>query len=275
MISQYYFLFALAGVAVLFATVQDFRRREVADWLNFSFIAFALAYRAFYSAYSSDWMFLVNGVIGFGIFFALANLFYYGRVFAGGDAKLLMGFGAVLPFENWNDFAYLSFMAILVLFVLGAIYSMIYTIYIAVKNKKKFAREFSNELKRIIKKRYVIVLALLFLLICLVVGYLIGWLVLWSIPSLFALWILFVYLRAVDKCMIKLKNPGELQEGDWLKEEVIIGKKVIKKSIHGLSIEDIKMLKRAGKKVLIKDGIPFTPAFLASWLVMVFAFLAL
>jgi len=42
--------------------------------------------------------FFYQGLIGLGIFFVLGNALYYGRMFAGGDAKLMIALGAVLPF---------------------------------------------------------------------------------------------------------------------------------------------------------------------------------
>ena len=65
---EYYFLFALAIVWMIFAVVQDLKTREVANWLNFSLIGFALAYRAFYSSFTGEWMFLGFGFLGFLMF---------------------------------------------------------------------------------------------------------------------------------------------------------------------------------------------------------------
>ena len=62
--------------------------------------------------------------------------------------------------------------------------------------------------------------------------------------------------------MIKNRDPWKLTEGDWLERDVKIGRKVIKKSVHGLSLKEIRILRKAKKKVLIKEGVPFTPAFL-------------
>ena len=84
---QYYFLFGLALAYLIFAVIQDMRTREIANWLNFSLIVFALAYRAFYSSYSGDWMFFAYGVIGVLIFTLLGYAFYYSGIFAGGDAR--------------------------------------------------------------------------------------------------------------------------------------------------------------------------------------------
>src|SRR3989338_3026844 len=95
------FLICLALIWIVFAVVQDIKKREIANWLNFSLIIFALAFRFFYSLFSeTDFTFFYQGLIGLGIFFILGNLLYYGRMFAGGDAKLMFAFGAILPLSN-------------------------------------------------------------------------------------------------------------------------------------------------------------------------------
>jgi acyl-CoA synthetase (AMP-forming)/AMP-acid ligase II len=80
--------------------------------------------------------------------------------------------------------------------------------------------------------------------------------------------VLYPYLKALEVCMVKRVNAKDLQIGDWLEEDVRIGKKTIRKTVHGLSFEDIAILKKARKKVLIKDGIPFTIAFLGALIFM-------
>ena len=262
---EYYFLFALGLLWTVFAVVQDLKTREVSNWLNFSLIGFALAYRAFYSLFINDYLFFVSGLLGFGVFFGLAHLFYYTRVFAGGDAKLLMGFGVILPYANFTELAYIGTAFLFALFLFGALYGLIYSIFIILKNKGKFKREFFWRIKRV---------KFVFITIFLAVGLLslffdfVSWLV-FSAFLIFTLF-LFPYVKALDICMIKLVNFKDFQEGDWLERDVRIGRKIIKKSVHGLSKEDIKLLRRFKKSVYIKDGIPFTPAFLLALLAMVF-----
>src|SRR3989338_10180281 len=94
------FLFALAFIWLCVASFQDIKKREVANWLSFSLILFAVAFRAFYALLNNNLWFFLNGLIGLAIFYAVASLLYYGRLFAGGDAKLLMAVGVVLPFSG-------------------------------------------------------------------------------------------------------------------------------------------------------------------------------
>src|SRR3989344_3955943 len=155
---EYYFLFALALIWTLFATIQDIRKSEVANWLNFSLIAFALSYRAFYSTSTKNYQFLLIGIMGFITFTILAHLFYYGRIFAGGDAKLLIAFGTILPFTNYSSLISISIIFLFLLFALGPIYSMLLTIFIAAKNKNKFKKEFRKKTKNKLFDASIIVL---------------------------------------------------------------------------------------------------------------------
>ena len=144
----YYFLFALAFLFTLFATIQDLKKREVANWLNFSLIAFALAFRALYSIQTKNSQFFLLGLAGFIIFTILAHTLYYAKAFAGGDAKLLMGFGIILPYQSYSDIIPLTILFTLSLFAVGAVYSILYSILVALKNKTKFKKEFRKIFSR-------------------------------------------------------------------------------------------------------------------------------
>ena len=267
---EYYFLFALALIWTFFATLQDFKSREVANWLNFSLIAFALAYRAFFSIFLSNYEFFLLGLSGFAIFFVLAHALYYTKAFAGGDAKLLMGFGIILPFSSFGSLIQISLLFIFLLFLIGALYSTLYSVFLVSKNKEKFKKEFNKKLK---KRKYPLLLSIFLFVLATIYGFANP---LAFFPALvFLIPIIYIYTKTLDKCMIKLYSPSKLTEGDWLEKDVKLGNKIIKKSVHGLSKEEIELIKKHNKKVPIKEGIPFTPAFLITLTVMVYAFLVL
>jgi Flp pilus assembly protein protease CpaA len=83
------FLSVLFFIGILIASLQDLKRREVDNYLNFFLLVSGAAFLAF-SAVLSDWKILIFGALSFLIMFSLANIFYYGRIFAGGDAKLMI-----------------------------------------------------------------------------------------------------------------------------------------------------------------------------------------
>ncbi|MEK6859885.1 MAG: prepilin peptidase, partial [Nanoarchaeota archaeon] len=96
------FLIVLGIIWIIGAVLQDLKRREVDNLWNFSLIAFALCYRVGVSVFLGDYWFTLNGVIGFVIFLILGNIFYYSKMFAGGDAKLMIALGAILPLSySW------------------------------------------------------------------------------------------------------------------------------------------------------------------------------
>lgn len=140
--NPYIFLFGLAFVFTLIASVQDLKKREVANWLNFSLIAFTLTFRAFYSIQTKDLDFFILGILGLGIFVCLAYLFYYGKIFAGGDAKLLMAYGIILPYKNYSSLFLMTLLFVFILFLIGAVYSLIFSLSIVAKTNKNSEKNF-------------------------------------------------------------------------------------------------------------------------------------
>ena len=261
------FLGVLALLWILFATIQDLRSREIANWVSFSLIIFALGFRFFYSLFlGEDFSFFYQGIFGVGIFFALGNLLYYGRMFAGGDAKLMIALGAILPIygtilENVQIF----FMFFLVFFFSGALYSFGVSGILAIKNFKIFKKEFVLQFKKYSKLIYLVMflgLGIMALGFVEVIFFFLGIL-------LFVLPYLYVFAKAIDEsCMVKQVNVEKLTEGDWLYDDVITGKKKIKAKWDGLSKEEIKIIRKKYKKVKIKQGIPFTHVFLISLIIL-------
>jgi len=265
---EYYFLFGLALIVTIAAVVQDFKRTEVSNWLNFSFIAVGLAYRAFYSVLEKDFEFFIFGLLGFAVFFVIAHGFYYARAFGGGDAKLLMGFGVILPYSSYFDLVFLTLGFIFLLLLSGAVYSLVYSIFLVSKNGKSFGKGFKDYFK---KYKFIFVLDIILGVAGMIfIDVLKGLVILLVLLLLTGL---FFYIKALDKIMIKKIKAKDLQEGDWLEESVKVGNRRIAKSVHGLSMGEILRLRKARKDVLIKQGIPFTPAFLLALGIMGYVFL--
>jgi len=263
-------LFILALVYVIFAIVQDFKYREVANWLNFSLIIFALAIRLFYSIFSENYNYILFGLAGLAVFFILANAFYYMRIFAGGDAKLFIALGAVIPIETgWYLNLLAGFVFIIALFLTGALYSLIYSGIVAYQNKGKFSKDFKKQFKE--NKLYFFV-SLVFAIVFLAASFVPGFFALVFISVLvFVLPYIYIYTKAVESsCMIKEVNVKDLTIGDWLVQKIKIRGKEIKSNWEGLSEEQLIFIqKNYRKKVLVKYGIPFTPAFLFALLAVI------
>lgn len=267
------FLIGIALVWITAAVIQDFRKREVANWWNFSLIVFALAYRAFLSIENWNAGYFLWGMIGLVGGFALANIFYYGRMFAGGDAKLMMALGTTLPLSlDWRMNAEILFWFLMLLVLSGAVYGAVYSIFLVFSNIQAFGREF----KKLFFKNMKIVLSVL------TIAALAGFisinpnfrLLIYFAVLIFISPILFIYAKAIENsCMNRLVDVKDLTIGDWTIKNIKAGRKTIKPNWEGLSEEELKIIRqRVHGKVLVKQGIPFTPAFLMAFLAMLLLF---
>jgi Flp pilus assembly protein protease CpaA len=254
------------------AIIQDIKKREVANWINFSFVIALLSVLAFESVIESKASIFILGLLALGIYFGLANLFYYGKIFAGGDAKLLIGLGiAVISLEpdlGLTTFFSTSFSFLINIFFIGAIYGIVWAIslFCLNKEKKKIARPLWKDKK--------IFLRIILFLIAGIISYFAGSIFLFVLlASLIVLIILMPFLKSIEECCLVKSVPVEnLMEGDWiaLPLSMKFKGKIIKimPKWDGLSINEIKMIKSSKKikKIRIKEGIPFTPALLAAFI---------
>ncbi|MBU2612631.1 MAG: prepilin peptidase [Nanoarchaeota archaeon] len=207
--------------------------------------------------------FFYQGLIGLGVFFILGNLFYYGRVFAGGDVKLMISLGAVLPvfliFEQNVEVFILFFF---LFFGVGGFYGIIGSTFISIKNFKQFKKGFG---KTFSKNKRIFIIYSSFGILFLALGFFMSYLVYFGIV-LFLIPYLYIFLKSVDEyCMIKEVPVSKLTPGDWLYKDVKIKNKTIRANWDGLSEEEINLIKHHKKKVLVRTGIVFAPVFLISF----------
>lgn len=261
------FLLSLGLVWILFATLSDLKTREVPNWLNFSLVIFALMFRFLWSFFERDFSFFYFGLIGFGVFFILGYLFYYARFFAGGDAKLLISLGAILPFSTTfiSNGELFIFFLIGLLFV-GAIYGLGWSVFLSVKNFNNLKRDFGRRFKR----RRILVFSVMIFGLLLTIGGFFEWVFLYLGILIFISPVLLIYARSLeDVGMVKRIFVEKLREGDWLYEDVRVGKGLVQSRWEGLSEEEIKILKKKKRFVKIKQGIPFVPVFLVSYILVI------
>ena len=266
-----WFLILLGLVWIIGAVLQDLRRREVDNLWNFSLIAFALAYRIAVSIFSNNYWFVLNGVFGLAIFYVLHNLFYYGKLFAGGDAKLVFALGAVLPLSyDWIINLKIFGGFILLFLITGSIYALIWAIVLVFINYERFSKKFVQQWQNYKKMFYI---ALGFALLWVVFVFLMSQTVLILIGLIVLLFpVLFVFAKSVEEgCMIRAVRPSKVTEGDWLYEDIVVGGKKIKSNWNGVSSRELALIKnKCKRKILIKFGIPFTPAFLFGFIGLLF-----
>src|SRR3989338_8767703 len=256
------FLAVVALLFVLVAVIVDLRRKEVPNWVSFSFIAFMLVYRVSAGVIFGDWGELFGAVSAGGILFLVGFGLYSLKGFGGGDVKLLVGIGLALPVSSFLSGVIEAGIYFLLLSVAGVVYSLGMSLFIAGRNFERFLGEFISEVRR-----SWIIVSLLLLFGAFFSFLFMGWSVMLSVVAFV---ILFLFLRSVDKMMVVLRSPGSLEPGEWLQGKVKVNGKWIVPNMHGISWKEIQALRKSGKKVWVKEGIAFTPSFLIVQLVMVF-----
>ena len=269
---ELYFIIAICAIWLLFASIHDLRTRMVPNWVSFSLIVFVLGYRFFYSLFfGHGFGFFYQGVIGLGIFFVIGNLLYYGRLFAGGDAKLMIALGTALPFSQGlrdNTEIFITFIALFL--VTGAVYGLLWSLFISLKNFSIFKMEFKRKLG---KEKKMITAFMLFGIALMLLGFAYP-LSFYAGVLAFIFPYLYIYAKVIDdSCMVREKPVSRLEEGDWISHDVKIGNSTIRANWHGLTNEDIRKIRKAYKKIKIREGIAFAPVFLISFLLLVYIYL--
>lgn len=261
-------LIIISLVAIIVSTYTDIRWREVPDWISYGLIFSAIGIRSIYSI-TLGFNILLFGIYGFIIAFFIGYLFYRLSFWGGGDSKLLMGLGIVFGINypiSSKTFTLVIFL--LALFMLGAIYSFFWMIFQAIKNKSAFKKEFSKLIReqRTIHM-LIITITILFSLLALLNPFLLI-LTLFPIPTFY----LLLFTQSVEtSCFQKEILTSKLVPGDWVAQDMMIGKHFIQKK-HSLEQKEIDLIKSKNiKSVLIKEGVPFVPSFLFAYLFILFS----
>ena len=248
-------IFIIAIIWLLAASFTDLRKREVSDWLSFSLLAIAIGYSAAQSVIQASMIPLAKSLLGAAIFFILANALYYGKIFAGGDAKLLIPLGAIIP-----SLAFVSN-----ILAVGGAYGLLYSLGLFAFNWKKVIAS----LKKASLKAHAILAVSLIALLLISIYFNLGLIAL-MLGAALALQLIQIFVSATEKvALIKLVSPKDLTEGDWLFNDVRIGKKILRADFRGLNRRDIALLRKRRKKVHIKYGIPFVPVFLIAFILAI------
>jgi Flp pilus assembly protein protease CpaA len=259
-------LIAITLIWLIAATITDIKKREVSDWLSFSLVSIALLSALLLSIIKNNYWIIAYSFISFVAFILIANIFYYSKLFGGGDAKLLIALGPILPQLSISKSILdlpLPVIFLLNCVFIGAIYGITYSLYLAIRNKRKFKEELA---KLKFPMAPFIILALLVAAVSILIY-----------PSLMIIAILvilfppiFIFIKAVEKAgLVKTIETAKLTEGEWLANPVKIrvkGKDILITAKLGLTKKEIWMLKKYKESVVIKEGIPFVPVFLIAFI---------
>lgn len=256
-------VFVIFFIYLLIASIFDLKKREVPNWLSFSLLFFALSYRIIQSISNTD--IILSTSIVFLTFFILANLLYYGKFFAGGDYKLFLAIAPIVaypPILHKESFFFLKFLFYCL--IVSSVYGFIWSLVICIKNIKKF------KIKNQIRERkflYMFIFSLILLILSLIFYfYKPSSFFIFSALIFFIFPFLYIIINFADKMLVIEKKTNQLVEGDLLYKDIKIGKKVIKAKWDGLTREEIKLLRKHKRKVIIKEGIPFVPVFFLAFI---------
>jgi prepilin signal peptidase PulO-like enzyme (type II secretory pathway) len=269
---------------LLFGSYVDLKKREVPDYLNYSLLAIGLMFAVLNSIFLNSFLPIVFSLSGLLFGFLFGALMFYTGQWGGGDAKMLMGIGALIGLNYKEVFSLFSFNAnsfpllftiIFTFMFAGSIYGIIYVFVLMFKNWKIV----SNELKKKLSNKN----TRFFQLISFVVGFIcfyfawqnnfhlikLGFFIL-GVGVIFLTELFYIIKIVEQKCMIKIVDVKTITEGEWIVDEIKVdGKYICGPKDLGISNEQIELLKKNKiKKIKIKLGIPFIPGFLIGYIII-------
>ena len=254
---------------LIIGTFTDLKVREVPDWLNYSGIFIGLGLRLIWSLYSFDWSYIIDGVIGFVVFFGIACAMFYLGQWGGGDSKMLMALGALLGLKFSFDHITVAF--VVSLMIVGGLYGFVWSFVLALKSWKKFVPQFKKSLDANKRFRAIFIGFSLVLFVAAIFTQSVFTKFLLIFAALFipVMNYLILAVKAVENtCMYQRVKPAELTEGDWIAKDVKVkGKRICGPKDLGIEKKQIRQLIRLKvKSVIVKVGIPFVPSFLLAFL---------
>lgn len=238
-------------IPLIIASIEDLKKKEVSDSLNYTMILISssLILLDFFNNFNFNN--LINRLLSFIFYLGISYLFLIKKFWGGGDLKITLWLS--LFFSKIRD----AFLYFIILMISGGIIGGLYSVYMVIKNRKRI------KIENLKKKSHIIFLTFPFIIISIFLG---NYLML--LLYLFIL-ILFISTVVSEDLFIVERSVNELVEGDWLAEDIIYnGKVIISKEKPYIDKEDIELLKKLKiKKVKIREGIPFVPAFLISYII--------
>lgn len=231
---------------LLSASYYDFKKREIPDYLNFSFLGLAFLLRLLNAVYEPI-------ILSIAVFFGAYLLMYRTGQWGGGDVKLLTACAMAFGWQFFRDYG-------INLIFSTVIYSMLFVMFVGMKNFAAIKRKYGRK-----KAYFIIVLILSSTAYAISAGSLQSIL---TASSVFLIALAPVVIFVDRELMIKEVETKELTEGDWLVKPVKVEDITIEPRKIGLTIEDLKIIKKHKGKVLIRYGVPLAPAFLIAFIWM-------
>ncbi len=266
---------ALFGSSI--AAYFDVKTTDVPDFIAIYMAIAGVTINAIQSYLTGNNTYIIGSLIVGGIFTAIGALKYYTRLWGGADFLLFGAIGFLIP-RMPSTFVTVSapwpYPVTLVfnIMIIGAIYSIIYSVLLAIRTKG-YWKLFLNNFRKS-RKTLILGLILYFGLVFILSG---ATSIITSIPFTFifigflqkfilyfiALIFLTVFLQTIQFDILNKKiRTTHLKEGDVLSEKVILRKKIIPANkIIGLTKEQVKQIKQEKRFIKITQGVPYIPIF--------------
>jgi len=135
------FLFWLFLIGIIIASLQDLERREVDNWLNLFLMVSGFVFIFYKAIFEKDVSLIFQAGFALVVMFGFMNLFYYGRVFAGGDAKLLVAMTVFFIGVDFNITLINIGVFLLFLMFSGSIYGLVYSVVLYLRDFDKVNKE--------------------------------------------------------------------------------------------------------------------------------------
>lgn len=258
----------IVGLGFLgFASWHDLRTREVPDLVSFGPIFLGVALGLAAGLREESWLPVLRTLFGAAAAAAIGFGLYLLGQWGGADAKLLLGLGALLGL-GFGRYELPVFLALLL--VAGALYGILYTAWLVLRDRNRFAARFKKLLREplVHRLRWTVVGGCFLLLGLALLRAQERPVLLLAASVIYLLFYLWLGVRAAEDALLIKEYPvGKLTEGDWILRDVVVkGERVCGPKDHGISEAQIAKLKRLGvKKVWVKEGIPFVPSFLLAY----------
>lgn len=224
----------IVAIGILWGTVTDLRTREVPDWVNYTLIASGFGFALMRSLHMFSFVPVLESGAGFAAGYALGALMYYTGQWGGGDAKLVMGVGALLGLPvTLAGWAAAPLLGLFLLFTMlcGAAYGLVWMAVLFVLRRKEIIPLWRERLHTpsLVRLR---VAALVAAVLLGIVTYSLAEPLLIALLVLLALGYLTLHLgiivKAVERVCFRVdKPPSRLVEGDWLVEPVVSGRRTV------------------------------------------------
>ncbi|RLJ01608.1 MAG: hypothetical protein DRP11_04120 [Candidatus Aenigmatarchaeota archaeon] len=270
-------LVLVAFGGTLAASYFDLKTTEIPDRIPLSMFILGLSVHLYTFLKTGDIWSLGYPLLVGGSLFLLGILMYYTGQWGGGDAKLLGAVGFLLPRapQGFSSSLFINFPIsfLMNLFLVGAVYIIFYSFIFAFMNQNVI-KGFLRDLKGSTKEFGIFVISVTLTTFAIFIGVGLRWGVslsniisnliipVYLIPASIGIFVLWRFLRVVEETGFRKRiNVKHLKEGDMLGEDIKeLG--LSSKIIRGLTSEEVERIRKSGKKkIWIKEGVRFGPAF--------------